>query len=750
MSQSLDIELNVKANTSQFEQQIMNVGNSVNNLNNSIVDSANPNLAYPTSAGGVITSTTPILNPQSNHNQQKNQNEIVTNSFAKLNEASQKMIENFGMVTESLNIFNQNLRNSDTQQNKRDNLNQQQEERRKKEEDKKESQRGWREGISAVEFIEKITGVISGISKGHLAYTQQAITGDVAGANLTANDTRNNAIKGIGGVMAGAGAMTGLLPLTLIGGITSLVGTGLDILNDRNKESHAYALQYKQALPQLTSVGATFGGENVRNKSAQQNANDEIRNWSRLVHYNRGTGMDNAAFTQLATSMGQYGITNLDVAGNMAQQSAKWARFTGGDASQFADFMGKMTRYGSQNAVDDVGYAYSAAKNSGLTKNQMPEFLRGLQTVIEDGISKGYVKSTKDVSDTLTMFGKMSGNHVSWTGQQGANKLMTMNAGLANATNLSSPAQILAYQAFANKDTTGKDWHIEGAGAYNTFALMEEGAKSGNVRDVIGSVKNAYGGDVQQQIEAIKQIYGLNNIGAMQLLKYSQSSGFTEAGAKNIVEKGDYKNNETKMYDALSKINEAVVNLGKSKFELELKDTDKYLQDIYKLLEDEFNKEKRNEMKQEVTTGKGFRQDTTVVRSSDLNGNSQLVIESQKWNEKKLDKYFDFMLGTKGILTDDSQKILEKVFAPIEKKYTVYQNGHSFEKTDYEVNPLRNKVLQDLYSRAVDMNINNLSMDGTYEEAQMQILKELSDTLKKFNITEEKIQTQIVQVYNSN
>ena len=85
-----------------------------------------------------------------------------------------------------------------------------------------------------------------------------------------------------------------------------------------------------------------------------------------------------------------------------ARDIAMWAQATGTDAGVIQNFLGTARRYGDNSDV--LGYASQARQAAGLTKAQNEEFLQSLQSVIEDGIANGYVKSAEDVSKTFVMF----------------------------------------------------------------------------------------------------------------------------------------------------------------------------------------------------------------------------------------------------------------------------------------------------------------------------------------------------------
>jgi hypothetical protein len=82
-----------------------------------------------------------------------------------------------------------------------------------------------------------------------------------------------------------------------------------------------------------------------------------------------------------------------------------------------------------------------------MSPGQYNEYLRAMQRVMEDGISKGFLRSSDQVAQNLTMLSQMTGNSPLWQGENGARRLMDMNAGLEATTGLKSSSDILVYRA---------------------------------------------------------------------------------------------------------------------------------------------------------------------------------------------------------------------------------------------------------------------------------------------------------------
>lgn len=333
--------------------------------------------------------------------------------------------------------------------------------------------------------------------------------------------------------------------------------------------------KYESHLNSITGLTSTFGGESVAGNSRSVNAELGMQYFRKVADATKGTGMSIDEFSSYANELGQYGINDIDKGMSATNRAARYARYTNGDTSQMLDFMGTMSRYGSKNIEGDLDYAYAASRASGLSKNQFPEFLTGLQRVIEDGIAKGYVKSSKDVAETMTMFSKLSGGSELWKGEQGINRLMTMNSGLASQTNLHDTTSLLAYQTFnqlsegTKSQRLGKNY-LAGGGYINSMMLMEQGFTGQNFKEIAGTLGNTYGGDAQSEIEAWKKMSGLNYTGAVQLYKMAHNGSLSNMDSTQIQHQiesmkkdPNLKNDETRRMDVLVSIDKSVSEYGK-------------------------------------------------------------------------------------------------------------------------------------------------------------------------------------------
>ena len=418
------------------------------------------------------------------------------------------------------------------------------------------------------------------------------------GSNMIQNAAHGNIggslISGASGVssmmnnfsqMADISDMSGLAKSLLVGGglLTGAVAIA--------KGGKALADAYKDAMPTIFGTGKAFGTtDNDLSMALYKNVNT----------YNNGTNLDNEAFNSLVVSLRKQGIGNNLVspfaqaseAGRIAETTAQWAYKTGGDVNQYTNLAGIMARYGgSTNVADDFNHLVSAGYASGLNDSQIPEFLSGIQKVMEDGIAKGFARSATEVADTMLMFSKLSGNNAFWQGEQGAKIINQASAGLAGATSMSKTSDLIAFgainRAFGGVDEKGnplfkkalgnnKDLYMEGSNYVNEMMILEQGLNKDNFGALMGSIYSSTG-DRDAQVERIRQMFGLNYTGARRIQDlYDKYQGKEydanfEKELSAITTSPENQNDETAYRKSVNKIAEALQTLGQPVFNLELK-----------------------------------------------------------------------------------------------------------------------------------------------------------------------------------
>lgn len=361
-------------------------------------------------------------------------------------------------------------------------------------------------------------------------------------------------------------------------GLLGKVGVAAAIAGAVVSVTDTLANKYIDEMPTIFGTGRSFGYLD----------NDEyaMASYNTINGYNKGTNLSTQEFSGVIQSLRKQGIGNglspdeqMALAGSIAQTTSRWAYATGGDADQYAGLAGLMARYGgSLNVAEDFNRIVTSGYASGLETTQIPEFLSGIQKVMEDGIAKGFTRSATEVADTLLMFSKMSGNNAFWQGEQGAKLLNQVNSGISNATSLSKTEDILVYGAFANayknKDISKilDGTYIENGGYINTMQLIEQGINGDNFGSIMDSLDSAYGNNTQAKVEALRKMTGLNYTGAARLLNLDRNA--TNSEIQSVMETPENLNNETQYQEAMNEIKQHVIAMGQGVAEMKIQGMD--------------------------------------------------------------------------------------------------------------------------------------------------------------------------------
>lgn len=373
--------------------------------------------------------------------------------------------------------------------------------------------------------------------------------------------------------------------LSKVGG----VGLGLTALGIAGS---ALSDRYEKDLPYTTKILSSFGTNLTDDAKSNQDLADRLR--ATLVDYNRNTGLANNEFLEYASSLSRFGIGEGQEAkaGELTQKAANIALLTNGDISQNLDFMGLIERFGG-NGAETLNQVYNSAKLQGLDKNQFPEFLSNLQRVIEDGISRGYIKSTKEVATDLAIFSELGKGNAFFEGEYGARTYSQMSNGLANATNLNSTSSVLVYKAAQNTlQSLGVDAALNtsaqggglnaitdsGAQWLNTMAYIEQGPMNTDfLKNLTKQVNDTYGNDTASKVLTYKEAFGLNYQGAIRIfnlleeLSSAESAGQIEnikAQMEEVTSTQEFKSSETALADSMSKLDKSIHDIAQGTFNI--------------------------------------------------------------------------------------------------------------------------------------------------------------------------------------
>jgi hypothetical protein len=270
---------------------------------------------------------------------------------------------------------------------------------------------------------------------------------------------------------------------------------------------------------------------------------------------------------------------------------------TGADLGKIQGVTGAFSRYGGEENASAIAYAGLRSQN--MQNGQFNEFLSGMERILEEGIEKGFIRGSEEIAGNMAMLYKLSGDSPLWQGEQGAQRLSQMNASISSATALQTPAHDIVYSVAKNmllKDDPstpevetrkqnfyrlmGLDPKKESdqiyTGTYlDNFALIERaganGKMMGGIRDMVRGFES---GNVAGQIEFYKQIYGLNNTGAMQLYNMFANASTEDLNdekwqamvQKEIIDNPGNKSDSAKLQDILNDLNKNIVEIGQIEF----------------------------------------------------------------------------------------------------------------------------------------------------------------------------------------
>ena len=457
------------------------------------------------------------------------------------------------------------------------------------------------EGIQVDQLGKEAGSVITSVAKGdYFAPITQSLMstsdkiksfGDRQLSESGDGEEGGSILGGLGGLLSKIGSIFGGL-LSMIGGFgigITLGGMALGGATDR----------YEADLPQTTRILASFGNTLTSDADKNQELADTLR--STLVDYNRNTGLENNEFLDYASTLSRFGIgagQEIKV-GQMTQKAANLALLTNGDIGQNLDFMGLIERFGG-NGIETINQAYNSARIQGLDKNQFPEFLSNLQRVIEDGISKGYIKSTKEVATDLAIFSTLGQGNAFFEGEYGARTYAQMSNGLANSTNLNSTSSFLVFRAaqdtidaigVANALNTNDKGGVlnsikdTGASWLNTMAYIESGPMNSDfLKNLSNQVNLTYGNDTASKVLTYKEAFGLNYQGAIRMYNLMDELSKTENAGQiekiksqmdEVTSTPEFKSAETALADSMSKLDKTLHNLSKTAFSIKSETLDK-------------------------------------------------------------------------------------------------------------------------------------------------------------------------------
>lgn len=644
-----NIKLNLDAETSKAEQKINDFASKTGSLRNGIADKPAQPVPFEQSE---ITNIAQI--------KQQEDNQLIE-KINIANDSLSSFIDNFKLLNDLMPAFSEKIKSiselagSNTI--------------RRKESDKSDDEKSldkWTKKIKDMGILSLLTtGIAAGFEydASRTRRRTRALDADVFGIEHERIQGNSNVAKSIvsgasvvagGLVSAFATPLAGIAVGSIIDKVGNSVVSGVTGSKDAKvSENERQAQIYQEKFPSLEKSLVYYSEPKqtaIENRREMEFLN---RFWTEK---SLGTGLSTDDFINFANSLSEYGVKSKEQAGNIVREAGVMAKYTGTDANSIVDFMGNRARLGS-DSQKDLQRAFVYSQEAGLAKGQFGEFLDGLQNAVEQGIAKGYITSTEDVSRQMMMFSKLSGGNDAWEGKYGFQKLSQINNGLANATALGSSSQILAYQAIHGivsddvKDENGNiikkgikgGAYIKGQDALNALSLMESGLNPASFKAIAGTLSNIYGNDIMSQVAAWKELTGLNYTNAMQLYEMANNGELDNLDEREIQKKindltqgKEYQTDSKKISDSVNKIQADVHTLSEKGFKL-------YQKDLQIL---EQNTANDAEIYDKATNPKSK---INKINYESGNGKDELPIHNNNFIKKFLDENFEMDIdGTKG------------------------------------------------------------------------------------------------------
>ncbi|MDR1073933.1 MAG: hypothetical protein LBL45_09720, partial [Treponema sp.] len=346
--------------------------------------------------------------------------------------------------------------------------------------------------------------------------------------------TGGASLLGTGAIVAGGAAFGS----TLFGAGGELVGT----LGDEKKANEmatgeAYAKLWERQAPaamELTALLGKYGGSDAANTKALRRTFEIAANTATEYGYSPEEGMEQV-------KQAAYQGLNEGQALEAARDVFAFERGTGADRGALSEFRSRTERFGVPGGLNT---AYQGLQASGMAPAQFNEFLRAMQKSFEDGISKGFVRGADEIAGNLSFLSNLNGGSELWKGEQGANRLSQMNAGIEATTALSSVSDILSFRgaqnvlnrwdaqgdakerwkAIGDLDPTKDGLELRRGYDYiDAMAILERGLTPELFHSQMQMIEGVEGkGNRTGAVEQMKNIYGLNYTGSAALYQSYQ------------------------------------------------------------------------------------------------------------------------------------------------------------------------------------------------------------------------------------
>jgi hypothetical protein len=430
------------------------------------------------------------------------------------------------------------------------------------------------------EFQQAIGFAVQGLQIGS-NYRTDIANGNYIGAGVNRGKTAGDTVGGVA-MAAGTGMMLvpGLqLPGAIVAGAGGLVKGTTDVIAGYQEAGNAEAGAYERSIPHVNELHKLFNGGDWSNSGST----DALL--LAAEEKSRSTNMGVYDFLDASKNMARYGMNQSDSL-SLTRQAALMTNNTGADISTVQNLLGTIQRYGGNTVSND--YLSKARNAAGMDKAQSQEFLNAMLSVVEEGISNGYVNSVEQVANNMTMFAKLSNGSSLWTGGQGARRMSQIQGGMSSSTGMNDVGDLIVTSAARDilnnpniseedkknmlgyTDPKNKTMSRKTGTYIDEMLLMENGKDPRMFNSVIKNVQSMEGGNIAAQIERYKDIFGLNYAGAVDIYNMSKNGTMSQSQIQQKIQSmqsdQNYQSDETKKMDAINRLDTNVAELGKPEF----------------------------------------------------------------------------------------------------------------------------------------------------------------------------------------
>lgn len=212
---------------------------------------------------------------------------------------------------------------------------------------------------------------------------------------------------------------------------------------------------------------------------------------------------------------------------------------------------GTFQRYGGGNLT---GMSTALMNMQGLEPAQIEEIMTGISDIFTEGLSRGVVRQSEDITRNLEFFGRAGST---WQGALGAQRVAGLNQVAAGAGHLQSQQDLMLYRAAQN--VLG-----ENASPLAIRKYLEQGM-SADLFMGLGEEYKKFGYNREESIYALENQFGIGATAAEGLYgRWGGQGAVTDEdlAKAGIIKKGTGQTSTTVMNEFLQEIEDFIIRVG--------------------------------------------------------------------------------------------------------------------------------------------------------------------------------------------